>query len=162
MYESPHRNIRNLTDGLQNTERSVLDAMKTEIDVALILWNSDVIELVSFALDQENLRSCGAEPSAGLAAIEQMIQYRNPSVVVFDLDPPYDRSAATLLRLLKRFPSRFFVVTCADKALAVKKAPWLSGHPMFQKPYGMDEVADVVGSLVRRVPQSVAMSSAAL
>ncbi|HYR41392.1 MAG TPA: hypothetical protein VER98_00070 [Terriglobia bacterium] len=135
--------------------------MKTLIDVALILWNTDVIELVSLVLLRRNLKSCGLEPSQGLEKIEDLIASGSPSVVVFDLDPPYDRSAAIALGLLDRFPDCSFVMTCADSALARKKAPWLSGHPVFQKPYEIDEIANTVRSMVRQAPGSVATLSIA-
>jgi len=123
--------------------------MNTPIDVALILWNTDVIDLVSLVLLRRNLLSCGCEPSEGAENIEELIVSCGPRVVIFDLDPPYDRSATVALRLLNRFPDRLFVMTCADSALALKKAPWLSGLPMFQKPYEVDEVATIVSSMVR-------------
>jgi hypothetical protein len=123
--------------------------MNTPIDVALILWNTDVIDLVSLVLLRRNLLSCGCEPSEGAENIEELIVSCGPRVVIFDLDPPYDRSATVALRLLNRFPDRLFVMTCADSALALKKAPWLSGLPIFQKPYEVDEVATIVSSMVR-------------
>jgi DNA-binding NarL/FixJ family response regulator len=124
--------------------------MNTRIDAALILWNRDVIELFSMVLQQRNLKSCGVEPSAGHQRIEDFIVSCDPSVVVFDLDPPYDRSAAIALQLLDRFPDRSFVITCADSVRAVKAAPWLCCHPIFQKPYEMDEIANTVRAMVRR------------
>jgi hypothetical protein len=124
--------------------------MKKRIDVALILWNPDIIELVSLVLLRRNLISGGFEPSEGAERIEDLIVTCNPSVVVLDLDPPYERSAAVALNLLNRFPDRAFLMTCADSALALKRAPWLSAHMMFQKPYEMDEIANCVRSLVRR------------
>jgi hypothetical protein len=133
--------------------------MNTHIDVALILWNTDVIQLVSLVLLNRDLKSCGLEPSEGPKRIEDLIVSCSPSVVVFDLDPPYDHSAAVALHLLDRFPDRSFVMTCADPSLALKKAPWLSGHPMFQKPYEVDKIANTVGSMVRHARRGVATLS---
>jgi hypothetical protein len=132
--------------------------MNTRTDVALILWNTDVIQLVSLVLLHRNLKSCGLEPSEGTERIEDLIVSCSPSVVVFDLDPPYDRSAAVALRLLRRFPDRSFVMTCADPPIALKNAPWLSRHPLFQKPYELDEIANTVRSLVRRARSVAALS----
>jgi hypothetical protein len=78
---------------------------------------------------------------------------------VFDLDPPYNVSAARALHLLQRFPDIRLVITCADSALALKKAPWLSGYPVFQKPYEMDEIANTVQSMFKRVSKTVAAVS---
>jgi hypothetical protein len=129
--------------------------MNTSIDVTLILWNKDVIQLVTLILLHWNLRSIGVEPSEGPEKIEDLIASSSPAVVVYDLDPPYDRSAAVTLRLLDRFPECSFVMTCADPALALKSAPWLSGHPVFQKPYELDEVAYTVASMVTRASKSL-------
>ncbi|HYR84195.1 MAG TPA: hypothetical protein VE422_08970 [Terriglobia bacterium] len=128
--------------------------MNTRIDVALILWNTDVIQLVSLVLRHRNLKSRGVEPSQGPEKIQDLIVSCSPSVVVFDLGPPYDESAAVVLRLLGRFPDPSFVITCADPALALKAAPWLSCYPIFQKPYPPDEIGETVGSMVRRVSRN--------
>jgi hypothetical protein len=122
--------------------------MDTRTDVVLLLCNPDVIELMSFVLLRRNLSSCGLEPSEGFERMEQLIECRTPRVIVFDLNPPYRCSAEVVLRLLDRFPECSFLMTCADPALALKNAPWLSFHPLFQKPYFVDEIADSVGLLV--------------
>jgi DNA-binding NarL/FixJ family response regulator len=125
--------------------------MNTHADVALILWNPDVIEWVSLILRQENLRSCGMEPSDKLQDMEGLIASCSPSVVVLDLSPPYADSAQIFLRLLERFPDRSFVLTCADPILAVRAARWLSCHLMLQKPYEPDVICKIIVSLRSRV-----------
>ena len=133
--------------------------MNTRIDVALFLWNPDVIELLSMVLLHRNLRSCGVEPSEGADTMENLIVSRSPNVVVFDLAPPYDRSATAVRYLLDRFPDCSFVITCADSARAVKSAPWLSRYPIFQKPYPVEDIANKVRSMIRRAPKTVAALS---
>lgn len=123
--------------------------MNQNIDVALVLWNTDVIQLASLVLCRRNLVSMGIEPSEGLDRIGDVIASSGAPVVVFDLEPPYARSAAVLGQLLNRFIDRSFVMTCADPMLAVKATPWLSGHNIFQKPYAMADMADTVCSLIR-------------
>jgi hypothetical protein len=124
--------------------------MNISIDVALIVWNTDVIDLLSMILDDRQLRSSGIEPSRGERVIEEFIATRSPSVVIFDLHPPYDQSAAVALGLMDQFADRSFVITCADRKGALKAAPWLRFYPLFQKPYAPDEIADTVRSLVKR------------
>jgi hypothetical protein len=118
------------------------------INVALILWNADVIDLMSVVLSEWKLRSRGVEPSQGARRIEQLIASTDPSVVVFDLEPPYAQSAAVVLKLIARFPGKSFVLTCADPILALIKAPALLGRPFFQKPYEPDALAKTVASMV--------------
>ena len=122
--------------------------MNKSIDVALILWNQDVIDLVAWVLLHRNLRSGGVEPSAGDEKIESLIRSLSPTVVVFDLGPPYVRSTQALRRLLNRFPDRLFVMTCADKTMALKTAPWLSHHALLEKPYEIDDIANRIRGLV--------------
>ena len=127
-----------------------MNTYNSRTDVALILWNEDVIQLVSLVLLHHHLKSSGIEPGEGADRIENLIVSRRPRVVVFDLDPPYDRSAAVARYLLNRFPDCGFVMTSADSARARRTAPWLVGHPMFQKPYEMDEIANTICLMVRR------------
>ncbi|PYS17624.1 MAG: hypothetical protein DMG11_34620 [Acidobacteria bacterium] len=108
--------------------------MNTRIDVALILWNPDVIQLVSFVLLHRNLRSRGVEPSRGAEEIQDLIASCGPTVVVFDLKPPYDESSSVVRSLLCRFPDRSFVMTCADP----------------------DEIGDTVDSMVQLASGNVA------
>jgi hypothetical protein len=133
--------------------------MNIRIDVALILWNPDLIQLMSLVLLDRNLKSSGFEPSEGAERMRDLILSRSPSVVVFDLDPPYDRSATVALDLREQFPDCSMVITCADPVLAYKSAPWLTRHSVFQKPYELDDIADTVRSMVRRVPRILAMPS---
>jgi DNA-binding NtrC family response regulator len=128
--------------------------MSTGIDAALILWNSDVIELVSIALKRRNIRVRGIEPAAG--ANEDLLETSNPTVVVFDLDPPYKRSTSVVGDLLLRFPGQAFVFTCADPVLAINAAPWLSRYTVLQKPYDVNEIVTTVRSLMKlRTPKVI-------
>lgn len=121
--------------------------MNTHADVALIVWNADVIELLSFVLRNHDLDCVGLEPSQGVDTIERLIATVSPPVVVVDLDPPYKRSAVVAQRLLYRFHNSSFVITCADPVLAVRSAPFLERYPLFQKPYDLNEIASTIQSL---------------
>src|SRR6516162_4270014 len=142
--------IRNIPDSFSVMADALSNAMNASTDVALILWNPDVIDLMSFVLLRRNVRSRGIEPSEGPERVSDFIRSCSPAVVVLDLDPPYTRSAADALYLLDRFPNQPFVMTCADRMLALSKASWLSCHPLFQKPYQLDDIAQTVHSMVTR------------
>jgi hypothetical protein len=135
------------------------NAMKRNMDVALVLWNTDVIQLMSLVLYRRNIISSGLEPSVGMDRISDVIASSGASVVVFDLAPPYARSAAIAGELLRRFPDRGFVMTCADPILAVRSAPWLAMYSIFQKPYEVDEVATTICGMARRAAHNVAACS---
>jgi chemotaxis response regulator CheB len=136
--------------------------MNSHVDVALILCNPDVIEVVSIALLRHDLNSLGVEPSEETGKIESLLVSWKPDVIVFDLHPPYGESAAFLRRLMRRFPHCPFVMTCADAAYALKQAPWLSRHPMFQKPYAPDAIANSVFSLVNVAQDRTMLPTAAV
>ena len=133
--------------------------MKQSVDVALILWNRDVIDLVAWVLSQHQLTSRGIEPSEGTERMENFIFSCSPTVVVMDLEPPYHRSGVAAMYLQRRFPEHSFVMTCADSALARKNAPWVSCFPIFQKPYAIDEIGNTLDSMVRRASKNIAMAS---
>src|SRR5262245_3202796 len=125
------------------------------VDVALILWNRDVIDLLAWVLFQRKLTSRGIEPSEHREIIEDFVLSCSPSVVVFDLQPPYHRSGAAAVYLQRRFPDCSFVITCADSALAQRNAPWVSAYPIFQKPYAIDDIGNTVDTMVRSVYKKV-------
>lgn len=127
--------------------------MENPIDVALILWNADVIQLVSYVLLSRNLKCDGIEPSCGVKKIEELIASRRPRVVIFDLAPPYENSAAVFFRVNHGFPEPGFVITCADPILAIQSAPRLTSYLMLQKPYEPDAIANAVMSLVKESPR---------
>lgn len=158
-YEYLPPMIRSFADGFPVTAGAAWSTMNTRIDVALILWNTDVIELLSFVLFRRNLTSLGLEPSEAAERIEDLILSCGPSVAVYDLDPPYDRSAAAARQLSRRFPDVSFVMTCADPALALKNAPWLCEHPVFQKPYEIDDIVSAVRFRVRRIRKDLSRLS---
>jgi hypothetical protein len=133
--------------------------MSTQRDVALFLWNEDIIHMMSWLLLDRNVESDGVEPSEGEDAIESRIACWNPKIVVFDLIPPYQDSAAVLARLIDRFPEMRFIVTCADTTLALRKAPWLSRLRLFQKPYDPYALVDQIQAAVAPSYKSIGIVS---
>ena len=125
--------------------------MESATDVALILWNADVIEWVSLVLQQEHLTCCGIEPCGGEPHLARWIASQNPRVVMLDLAPPYKESTRMFRRLLDSSPDRLFVLTCADPCLAVKAGPWICAHPTLQKPYGPETLRLILGSMFSRL-----------
>jgi len=121
--------------------------MKAQIDVALVLWNPDVITVVSMALLQRGLHAAGLEPQEDTATIEELIRSTGSHVVVFDLAPPYSKSGAVAIHLMRSFPSRAFVFTCADPEVALKAQPWLASYRIFRKPYDVLEMAESIAAV---------------
>lgn len=124
--------------------------MNKPVDVALVIWNPDLIELLSIVLQEHNLTSCGLEPLEDVRRIEEFLALSRPGLVIYDIAPPYNRDARIVLHLSRRFPECAFLLTCADRCLAVQQAAWLSRYAIFQKPYEISEVADAVHAVITR------------
>src|SRR5262245_5456012 len=120
--------------------------MSAQTDVALILWNPDVIQWVSFILLQQNLKCCGIEPSAGPQKMEEMIASHRPSVVVFSLAPPLKPSGARPWCLLVRFLAWASATPCAHPTSARKAARWRPYCSTLQKSYEGDVIVTRGGS----------------
>jgi hypothetical protein len=127
--------------------------MNRKTDVALLIWSLDVIEVMSLALLDRHLAAAGLEPAEDIQSMEEFIRSCDPSVVVFDLAPPYRRSARTAELLLRRFPSLPFVFTCADRRLAQMQESWLSSCPVLQKPYDVCAFSELLASMAKPVLQ---------
>jgi DNA-binding LytR/AlgR family response regulator len=123
--------------------------MKAYVDVALVVWNPDIIQLLSFVLQTHNLNGVGIEPSEGIKSIDRFLEFADAPVVVIDLEPPYNRSTAGLSHLLEKFQQCAFVVTCADPVLALRSAPYLARYPVFQKPYDLSQIVSTIQELTR-------------
>lgn len=118
------------------------------MDVALILWNADVIDWVSLVLQQDRLTCCGIEPRGGAPHLERWIASHYPRLVMLDLAPPYVESTRIFRRLLDSFPDLLFVLTCADPYFAIKAGPWVCDYPTLQKPYDPEMLRLMLGSML--------------
>lgn len=118
-------------------------------DVALVLWNVDVIDLVASLLRERRLSVVGLEPREETERIQEVLTARGPRVVVFDLAPPYRRSGQVAADLLRSFKSSKFIFTCADPKVAFMMEPWLSCYQVFQKPYDVMDLTDVIASTLK-------------
>jgi hypothetical protein len=116
-------------------------------DVALILCNPDVIDLVAYLLARRNMTYVGLDPWAGVGSMQKLILLHRPACVVMDLIPDYRSSGQYALRLMKLYPESKFMFTAADPQLALARLPWLNGYATFQKPFDPILMADLITSM---------------
>jgi DNA-binding NtrC family response regulator len=116
-------------------------------DVALILCNPDVIDLVAYLLARRNMTYVGLDPWAGIDSMQRLILRQRPACVVLDLIPDYRSSGQYALRLMKLYPESKFIFTAADPQVALARLPWLKGYATFQKPFDPILLADLITSM---------------
>jgi hypothetical protein len=116
-------------------------------DVALILCNPDVIDLVAYLLVRRNMTYVGLDPWAGIDSMQRLILRHRPACVVLDLIPDYRSSGQYALRLMKLYPESKFIFTAADPQVALARLPWLKGYATFQKPFDPILLADLITSM---------------
>ena len=87
--------------------------------VAIFNRNDDVVEMLRFALEQAGLVVVSGHDDAirrGQLRLSDFVEEHNPSVVLYDVVPPYDRSWRFLehLRQTPALRGRRFVVTSTN------------------------------------------------
>ena len=125
-------------------------------DVALILCNPDVIDLVGYLLARRNMTYVGLDPWAGVSSMQGLVSMHRPACVVMDLIPDYRSSGQYALKLMKLHPESKFIFTAADPQLALARLPWLKGYATFQKPFDPILLTDLIASMSHRRAKAAA------
>ena len=119
-------------------------------DVALILCNPDVIDLVAYLLARRNMTYVGLNVGRRELDARTRFSVHRPACVVMDLIPDYRSSGQYALKLMKLHPEAKFIFTAADPQLALTRLPWLKGYATFQKPFDPILLADLITSMSHR------------
>jgi DNA-binding NarL/FixJ family response regulator len=123
--------------------------------VVIFNSNDDVVEMLRFAFERAGLVVVSGHIDAvrrGHQRLSDFVQEHNPSVIVYDLVPPYDRSW-TFLEHLRETPSlkgRRFVITSAN-ARRVAEIVRGAEHVLeiAGKPYDIDAITKAVEAAAR-------------
>jgi CheY-like chemotaxis protein len=131
---------------------------RTPSVVAILNSNEDLVELLRTLLEAAGFVAVSGHIAAakrGTFDLRQFIEQHDPSVVVYDLVPPYDRNWAFLehLRGDALFEGRQFVLTSAN----AKHAEELAGraehiYEVIGKPYDLDRIVQAVREASRSRP----------
>jgi DNA-binding NtrC family response regulator len=126
--------------------------------VAILNSNEDLVELMRVQLESAGFLVVSGHVGAakrGAFDLRDFIEQHDPSVIVFDLVPPYDRNWAFLehLRGDAVFEGRQFVLTSAN----AKHAESLAHHAehiyeIIGTPYDLDQVVQAVREASRARP----------
>jgi DNA-binding NtrC family response regulator len=118
--------------------------------VAIFNSNDDVVEMLRLAIEQRGLIVVSGhidQIRRGAQRLSDFLDEHNPSVIVYDLVPPYDRSWLFLehLRESSSMRGRRFVITSTNAARA-REIVGTAEHvyEVIGKPFDLDQVVQAV------------------
>ncbi len=118
--------------------------------VAIFNSNDDVVEMLRLAIEQHGLVVVSGHIDAvrrGTQLLSDFLATHDPSVIVYDLVPPYDRSWLFLehLRETTSMRGRRFVITSTNAARA-REIIGTAEHvyEVIGKPFDLDQVVQAV------------------
>lgn len=130
------------------------------ITIAVLNTSDDVVELLRIVFEQAGFVVVSAhldDIKRGETDLDRMIAQHSPSVIVYDVAPPYDRQWAFMQHLramppLQRLP---FVLTTTNAArLREIVGTDAMVHEIVGKPYDLDQILNAVRSAAIGAAQS--------
>jgi len=129
----------------------------TGAKVAVFNAHADTVAMLHMALQHAGFDTIDApldEFAHGLANALTFLGTHEPDVVVYDVSPPYERTAAFCCDLQEADNSRAWVITSTNP---VRTARDLRGRPewyeLIGKPYDLDHVVAAVHRAVRKTAE---------
>jgi DNA-binding response OmpR family regulator len=126
----------------------------TSAKVAVFNAHADTVAMLHLALQQAGFETFDAplrEFEHGLAAALAFLRTREPDAVVYDVSPPFERTAAFCCDLQEADDRRAWVITSTNPQRTAKD---LRGRPeryeLIGKPYDLDHVIAAVHRAVRK------------
>ena len=126
----------------------------TSAKVAVFNAHADTVALLHLALQHAGFETIDAplhEFERGLGSALAFLRMREPDVVVYDVSPPYEKTAAFCCDLQEADDRRAWVITSTNPKQTEKD---LRGRPewyeLIGKPYDLDHVIAAVHRAVRK------------
>jgi DNA-binding response OmpR family regulator len=120
----------------------------TDARVAVFNANADTVEMLHLALQHAGFETIDAplqEFDRGIAAALAFLRERDPDVVVYDVSPPYERTAAFCCDLQEADDRRAWVITSTNPQQTAKDLRGRSErYELIGKPYELQHVVDAV------------------
>lgn len=126
--------------------------------VAVINSTPDIVDLLRRAVEKEGFVAVTAltfEIRDGKTDLDHLIQQHQPSVIVYDIAPPYDANWKLFLHVaaMPAMKGRQFVLTTTNRAHVEKIAgPQEHIYEVVGKPFDLAEIATAVKQAVRVRP----------
>ena len=115
--------------------------------VAIVNTNLDVIEALQDLLEGAGLSTCAvhlADLKAERVSFKDFLEEHDPGTVLIDIPPDYEENVRYVEQVLKpQLRGRRLLVT-STSAQRVSELLEESALPVFEKPYGLDRLVDVV------------------
>ena len=122
--------------------------------VAIFNSNDDIVEMLRFALEQAGLIVVSGHVDAirrGQQRLPDFVEEHNPSVIIYDVMPPYDRSWRFLehLRDTPSLRGRRFVITSTNPQRVREVAGEEHVLEIVGKPHDLEAIVTAVESATR-------------
>ena len=122
--------------------------------VAIFNSNDDIVEMLRFALEQAGLIVVSGHVDAirrGQQRLPDFVEEHNPSVILYDVVPPYDRSWRFLehLRDTPSLRGRRFVITSTNPQRVREVAGEEHVLEIVGKPHDLEAIVTTVESATR-------------
>jgi CheY-like chemotaxis protein len=129
--------------------------------VAIFNANDDIMELLRAALESAGFQTVSGhvvDIKRGHLDVIDFVAQHDPSVIIYDIVPPYDANWAflRLLRSSEAMRGRRFVLTTTNKAVleATADPAEMAGiHELIGKPYDVGQITQAVRSAVEAPSQ---------
>jgi DNA-binding response OmpR family regulator len=125
--------------------------------VAVFNAHADTVAMLQLALQYAGFETIDAplhEFERGIASALAFLRTREPDVVVYDVSPPYERTAAFCCDLQEADARRAWVITSTNPRQTARDLRGRSeSYELIGKPYELDHVVAAVHRAVRKTTE---------